>query len=386
MRRIIRIAWNFLGRLLHVLHLQNVIVIEAEKGTRENTRAVFLEMLRRGWENDYRFVLVTDDPKSLLHWKTKRISIYSRPRYGKNIWAHLRLLWPKFRAVMIVDENIQIRKKCSETIHILLTHGSPVKNVHNYYTCSPDTDYVLSQSAFWDSINEYQLCVSREKLITLGFPRNDDLYSSQVSMKELFGEHFRKVVVWYPTYRQHKDHFSHSSISLPVLHDEKTAKQINSCAAKYDILLVIKPHPAQDLSVIRALNLDHLKFIYDDFFIEHGITAHEFLAKTDAMITDYSSIVFDYILTGKPIALTFEDYEEYKEKVGFAIDMDILRSCSTMLDTVEDFERFFRDLVEGNDPLKEKREEVMRLTNTYLDGNSTKRVVDWMEELLNRSR
>ncbi len=37
MRRMIRIAWNYLGRLLHVLHLQNVIVIEAEKGTRENT-------------------------------------------------------------------------------------------------------------------------------------------------------------------------------------------------------------------------------------------------------------------------------------------------------------------------------------------------------------
>ena len=50
----------------------------------------------------------------------------------------------------------------------------------------------------------------------------------------------------------------------------------------------------------------------------------------------------------------------------------------------EDFERFFRDLTEGNDPHREKREELMRLTNQYIDGNSTKRVVDWLESMLEK--
>ena len=370
--------------ILKNVGLQNIVIIEADRGTKENTQAVFLEMLRRGWDAKYRFVLVTEAPKSLTHWKTKRISIYKRPTYGGRKWAHLRLLWPKYCAVMIVDENLQIRKKLPDTVHIFLTHGSPVKSVHSNYRCTPDTDYMLSQSPFWDSINSYELCIPKERLKTLGFPRNDALYYSDVSMETLFGRAFNKVVVWYPTFRQRRGKDCHSEITIPIIHSEKEAKKINAYAARDNILLVIKPHPAQDLSRIKTLDLDHLKFIYDDFFVTHGITAHAFLAKTDALITDYSSIVFDYLLTGKPVALTLEDYEHYKEQVGFAIDMEMLKSCSTILNTANDFEPLFRDLIEGNDPLKEKRDEVMRLTNKYTDGNSTERVVDWMEELLEK--
>ena len=70
--------------------------------------------------------------------------------------------------------------------------------------------------------------------------------------------------------------------------------------------------------------------------------------------------------------------------VGFAIDMDLLRSCAVQLKTPQDFELFFRDLIAGNDPLQEKRDELMHLTNQYVDGNSTKRVVGWLDSLLKK--
>lgn len=62
--------------------------------------------------------------------------------------------------------------------------------------------------------------------------------------------------------------------------------------------------------------------------------------------------------------------------------MELLWSCAVQLNAPRDFEGFFSDLVDGNDPLLEKREELMHLTNQYVDGNSTKRVVDWLESLL----
>ena len=144
----------------------------------------------------------------------------------------------------------------------------------------------------------------------------------------------------------------------------------------------MKPHPVQDISKITALNLDHLILISNSFFVEHGIQSYEFLAKTDALITDYSSVFFDYLLTGKPVALTLEDYELYRKQIGFAIDMNLMKSCSTILDDPEDFDAFFRDLTEGRDPLQEKRREITQLTNKYLDDQSTKRVVDWLGQLL----
>ena len=380
-----RLIWKISKVFVSLFGLQNVIFIEAERGTRENTQAVFREMLRRKWIRRYRFVLITEKPEDLAHLRSKRVTVMKRSNVGISRCQKWKRRFIRLRAAMIVDENRQTRKTTSRTIKIYLSHGSPAKSLRAYYTCNPDTDFMLCQSDYWKSVDSYEFNISEEKLVVLGFPRNDNLFSRKVDMTALFGPSIKKVVIWYPTYRQH-DHSSiklyQGPISIPVLHDLDAARAINALAAKYGVLVVVKPHPAQDLSLIQELHLDHLMFIYDGFFINHGIASYEFLAETDALITDYSSVFFDYLLTGKPIALTFEDFEEYKKQIGFAIDTDIMRSCSTMLDTVEDFEGFFRDLAAGNDPLKEKRDEVTRLTNKYLDGNSTKRVVDWMETLL----
>ena len=373
-----------IGAIVRLLGFQNVIMIEAEREIRENTHAVFKEMLRRGWDKKYRFVLFSEKPETLAHWKSKRICVRQRTRYDSDLKTRLRLTTKKLRAAMIVDENLQTGKYDPKTIHVYLSHGSPAKSLHDNYNCVKDTDYVLCQSDFWKPIDTYEFNVPEERLVIKGFPRNDALFSSRVSMAELFGRDYKKVVVWYPTVRQRRNRWNEKSIAIPVIQDADTAKRINEIAAKYGVLIVVKPHFVQDLAYVQELELDHLKFIDDNYYREHGISAYEFLGQTDALITDYSSVIFDYLLTGKPIGLTWEDFEEYKEKVGFAIDMDMLRPCAEMLDTPEDFERFFRDLTEGNDPHREKREELTRLTNQYIDGNSTTRVVDWLESLLEK--
>ncbi len=380
------ILYSILGAVLRFFGLQNVILIEAERVKRENTEAVFREMLRRGWNKRYQIVLDSDEPELIRGWKAKNVTIVKRDKYGDGWKTLMRMRWYRSRACLIIDENKQIIKRDPKTIHVFLTHASPLKYVRDYYSMADDTDYALCQSEFWRSRVSKDSPVPPEKRVVLGIPRNDAFFSSEVSMTEIFGKAYKKVVVWYPTFRQHKTSNKArgtESAPLPIIHDEKAAKTINEIAAKYGILLVVKPHPAQDLSRISFSNLDHLKLLYDDFYASHGITPYAFLAKTDALITDYSSVFYDYLLSGKPIALAQEDYEEYEKKVGFTINMDILRSCAVKLETAQDFEPFFRDLIAGNDPLREKRDELMHLTNQYIDGNSTKRVVDWLESLLN---
>ena len=380
--------WKLLGAVLRFLGLQNIILIEAESAKRENTEAVFREMIRRGWNKRYQIVLAAYDPMPRTDRAEKRVSVVRRPVYGDNWAPVMQMRWLRLRARLIVDENHQISKRDPKTTHVYLSHGSCVKSVREYYNCEPDTDYMLSQSKFWDPVNEYELRISRDRLVTLGFPRNDVLFSSELDPEKLFGKRYEKTIVWYPTYRQFRGHselgLQHADFGIPVIHDEAAARQINEYAAKRNVLLVVKPHPAQDVAFLRDLHLDHLIMVDDQFFLDHHTTDYAFLAKADALITDYSSVVFDYLLTQNPIALTHEDFEEYKKQIGFAIDMDLLRSSATMLNTPEDFDAFFRDLVAGNDPLREKRLALMHLTNQYTDGHSTKRVVDWLETLLKR--
>jgi uncharacterized membrane protein YciS (DUF1049 family) len=298
-------------------------------------------------------------------------------------WALLRLFWLRARAVAIVDCNGQLQKLRPETVHLYLTHGSPLKSVHDYYFCDPTTDWALSQAPFFDAVNSYEFHIPPEKLVTLGFPRNDDLFTHKCDLKDIFGAEFDRFVVWYPTYRQHKNNLvATTDISVPVIHDPAAAAAVNEAARATNTLVIVKPHPAQDLSHIRALELSHLRFIDDGLFAAHGITSYEFLACTDALITDYSSVLFDYLLTGKPVGLTFEDIDAYAKQPGFAIDPQPLRESAAPLDTPDDFRTFFEQLAAGDDPLRAKRLQLTKLTNQYTDGHSAERVAAFLAERL----
>ena len=73
--------------------------------------------------------------------------------------------------------------------------------MHDYYFCDPTTDWALSQAPFFDAVNSYEFHIPPEKLVTLGFPRNDDLFTHKCDLKDIFGAEFDRFVVWYPTYR-----------------------------------------------------------------------------------------------------------------------------------------------------------------------------------------
>ena len=120
----------------------------------------------------------------------------------------------------------------------------------------------------------------------------------------------------------------------------------------------------------------------DGLFAARGITSYEFLACTDALITDYSSVLFDYLLTGKPVGLTFEDIDAYAKQPGFAIDPQPLRESAAPLDTPDDFRTFFEQLAAGDDPLRAKRMQLTKLTNQYTDGHSAERVAAFLAERL----
>ena len=73
-------------------------------------------------------------------------------------------------------------------------------------------------------------------------------------------------------------------------------------------------------------------------------------------------MLFDYLLTGKPVGLTFEDIDAYAKQPGFAIDRISLEA--------------------GDDPLRAKRLQLTKLTNQYTDGHSAERVAAFLAERL----
>ena len=96
------------------------------------------------------------------------------------------------------------------------------------------------------------------------------------------------------------------------------------------------------------------------------------------MITDYSSVFFDYLLADKPIVTTTDDMEEWKKMTGFAFDLDaFLDEATTRVSTLEGLLDFLRG---EKDDKAEGRKRIRDLTNTYFDGDSAKRVAAFIRE------
>ena len=146
--------------------------------------------------------------------------------------------------------------------------------------------------------------------------------------------------------------------------------------------MALKPHFAQDVSYIKNQELSNIVIINDEFLNENNIRSYQLLSVCDSLLTDYSSVYYDYLLCDKPIGLVWEDYEEYKKGQGFALDPDVVYSGGEKIFNVEDFCAYLERIANGEDILKEERTKIKNLSNVYQDANSSKRVSEFIIDLI----
>lgn len=106
---------------------------------------------------------------------------------------------------------------------------------------------------------------------------------------------YRKIFIYMPTWRDSNPGF--------LLSDKFHWEAVNAALKSRDYLLLLKPHPAADVAGLKSFtNIEILNSRQDVYPI---------LPFTDCLITDYSSIYFDYLLMSNNITLFIFDYDEY---------------------------------------------------------------------------
>jgi CDP-glycerol glycerophosphotransferase (TagB/SpsB family) len=94
------------------------------------------------------------------------------------------------------------------------------------------------------------------------------------------------------------------------------------------------------------------------------------------MVTDYSSVYYDYLLCDKPIGLCFDDFEEYKQREGFTVDVDYILSGGEKLYNKDDFCAFIERISKGEDNLPDERREIRDLIHLHVDNKASERTVE----------
>ena len=356
-------------RLLYFCAPKKSIVFESCPDVGDNPKAVFDEMLSRGLNKKYKLIWLLYDEK-------REYPSLPGVEYVQNgTKAYTKAMRT---AKCFICCNRFVYSNIPEQKAFFLTHGMYVKNPKAYYKMPEEIDYCLSSSKPLEEMQANAVSAPLEKMFSLGYPRNDVLTQPPLDLRKYFGE-YKKFIVWYPTFRQHNTGMGTGSThAYPVIWDEAAAQKVNEAAKNAGVLVILKPHFAQDTSKLRAMQLSNIRLIDDAFFKDNRLTSYEFVGSCDALLTDYSSVYFDYTLCDKPIGLIWEDYAEYESNPGFALDMDFYMKGGVKIYDAAQFAAFIQDVADGVDKLQKERREIRDLSNYATDGKSAVRVTDFI--------
>lgn len=354
----------------------NYILFESAPDFSDSPKAVYDEFVRRGYGKKYKFVWLLYDKNVSTAQYRDCICIDDSDWKGRLLYK-----WCILHAKCLISCNRFQEKVKEDQVSVYISHGMIMKVTGAWNVLPKGIDYAIVSSEHVREVMAWDLNADVSKFYGLGYPRNDALQKEKRDLHGMFPVDYQKIAVWYPTFRQHKaGSITGCRNALPILHNAENARKLNEIARRNHMLLVVKPHFAQDVSYIKDCNLSHIRFINERFFEEHNISSYEFVGSCDALITDYSSIYYDYLLCDRPIAAIWEDIEEYRIKPGFSVDVDYYMKGAEKIYNMDDFEAFIDRVANGTDVLRAERAEINAVVNHSTDGKNTERVVDFIIE------
>ncbi|MCI8962711.1 MAG: hypothetical protein HFG37_03225 [Eubacterium sp.] len=363
--------------------MRRAVIFESHPDFSDNSLALYQEFLRRGMLKRYRLYWMKTFRGGEVPELPEGVSVFENEPGG--LAETIRRTYVLNTSKYIIDCNSFIYKRRKGQIRIHLGHGMPVKIDLNYSRKFGDCDKYLVLSQFWKEIYTEQILVPEQKLCYLGYPRNDVLVNppSCPMWKETVAD-YRRVIVWMPTYRQHRQHLEGAMANeypygMPCIYDKEELEVFHRVLCEKNVLVLFRPHPVQELSLFRDSGLTHIRIADDSYLEEFQMTLYELLANSGGLITDYSSVYFDYLLTDQPVALTIEDREEYFQHFTPAFPDYKAFIKGFYVENIEDLTRFIRDTAEGIDTSRTERMRAKEMFHSYVDGRSAKRIADMLE-------
>lgn len=192
--------------------------------------------------------------------------------------------------------------------------------------------------------------VSEDRLRVWGQPRNDCIFDPPDRKQVLKGIYrdlpeYKKVVLYAPTFRDYGNTrlFPFGDFDKKIFEDFLEQEKI---------LLLLRLHIKEAAAADAYVSSRIRRFGSDEAGDVTGM-----LGMFDLLITDYSSIYIDYLLTDKPLMFLPYDRERYLDGRGMNFDYDEV-TPGPKPETMKEFMREIREFMNGEDSWKKERDRV----------------------------
>lgn len=282
-------------------------------------------------------------------------------------------------------------------IRIQLWHGIPLKKIENDSKLFIKNRSILHKGLFlilqpWLFIkNSYVICpsdsfvnifssafgVTKKEIIISGNPRNDILFNnirgSDIGMGHMFNNKLNeiklktptaKIILYMPTFRD---------TGGDVFSDDFNLEKLNQFLIANNAFFIVKTHPnALDSFKMYKEETNKIIFLPDDFDV------YPILPSVDILVTDYSSIFFDFLLLSKPIIFFPYDINKYASKdreLYFDYNEFVPGPKASTFDELLCVMNYF---LKGNDGFLDQRKKTRDFAFKYVDGKSAEIICNFI--------
>ena len=355
---------------------ENRIIFESFRGDfyTDNPKYIY-EHLLKTYGDKFEYIWVINDKSTIIPGNPKKVKRLTNEYYHAMATSKYWVLNGRQHSSLL---------KRDEQILLETWHGTPLKklglDLENLYSGSPkyqkrvdndskDWNYLVSPNRYTTNILKRCFAYDGEMLET-GYPRNDILSNADENLANEIKTKLnlpkdKKIILYAPTWRDN-EFFKAGQYKFTLKLDLKRLQE--ELGDEYIILTRLHYFIANnlDLSKYKGFAFDESK--YDDIA--------ELYLISDILITDYSSVFFDYANLKRPMLFYTYDLDSYGDVIrGFYFDMEnnvpgpLLFTTEEVIDSIKNIEKI-------KEEYKEKYEEFYETFCSLEEGNASQKIVE----------
>ncbi|EJL2087294.1 CDP-glycerol glycerophosphotransferase family protein [Staphylococcus pseudintermedius] len=348
------------------------------KSITDSPYAIFLGLNAHETFSNYQHIWVVDHPDTLVFHQEKFKVFQNVSFVIKESNEYLKALTESKFLINNATFPAYFTKK-PEQVYINTWHGTPLKHmgfdVKNNLKGSQNTmknflasDYMISPNAHTTNIFKYAFKLDglySGEILEIGYPRIDlTINTTANEAREYLAEHLNlkknPIILYCPTWRGKNVNDPENSL-LNIFEEIKLLNQ------KLPHQVLVKVHP---FVYSKAKEMPELKpYLVPDF-----LDTNQLMPAVDLMITDYSSIFFDFLVTDKPIVFYVPDLDKYQNERGVYIDLCALPG--PVADNIQDVITLVSNESYKDADVQEKYAKFKHNFVNYENGSVTERLIE----------
>ncbi len=352
---------------------RNKIVFSCLGGRKydDSPRCIYEAMLKDTRFNDYQFVWAFNEPSKFIVPKGQSIKCDSIQYYyhllSSSIW--------------VTNSSMErgLYFKPDRIFNFNTWHGTPIKlmgtDIDNKYpgmkhkVKKSHEDIFLAQGKYDADIFSRVFNIPSGNMRIIGLPRNDELvYKNNDTFRNAIRKELglcptKKIILYAPTFREYQRDGSNNCVLLPPIDINKWKTELGD-----DFVLLFRAH----YDIIKILDIKDDDFVKD---VSGYPYLNDLMIVSDLLVSDYSSIFFDYSIQDKPMLCFPYDYEEYRKKRGMYFDIREALSSNC-----ENEEMLIKELKELDYPQRISITQAFRSKFIQEYGSATQKALDIISE------